>query len=388
MNYYKIILKNHSKIREKIGRNFTELEILTDEKRFINPFFKEIILEYGFDYFKKQIFPNLTNIQSCSIIDTYGDSVNCQNNSDIIFAINDNIIQIFHYLKNQLIFAKIKPNNIAKIVMQFNVDDCWKPTILLHENSKKKYHWTINTGLEIDVKFQSILLQKSLTSYKETCVVLNKNSTYSKYLGDCRNKLFIDILLNKWKFDCLPRNIPSIHLDDLKLFGNKFCKEDKLLSKNHLTYYSEMIPKVCPLPCSIEFVSADVIEKPLTDLIRVNFIPKSNPKPIFTYYLSMDFNNFIYDVGGNIGMWIGYSAITPSLYLYEISKNLSYQQIQIYFFRIINLIVIKLTIIKVKSILFFKYIFHQLKMFINIIWSFCKLIFLNIFRKFKTRVHP
>ena len=71
-----------------------------------------------------------------------------------------------------------------------------------------------------------------------------------------------------------------------------------------------LLRESCPIPCENEFVSADIDQKPHHDIIKINLIPKFNSKPKFIYHLSMDYNNLIYDLGGNIGIWIRWSALT------------------------------------------------------------------------------
>ena len=51
-------------------------------------------------------------------------------------------------------------------------------------------------------------------------------------MQDCEINSLIDILLNRYKFDCMPRDFPIFHLDNLKLFDNKFCKQGELILKN------------------------------------------------------------------------------------------------------------------------------------------------------------
>ena len=201
-------------------------------------------------------------------------------------------------------------------------------------------------------------------------------------------------LLNKFKLDCMPRDLPIFDLDNLKLFGNKFCKQGEHLYKNLTIEFSNKTD-ICPWPCDIEFISADSIEKLSPGIRLVNFMPKPNLKTIFTYHLSMDFNNFIYDVGGTIGMWIGYSAITPPMYLYkiyEILKNLRYQAIRTYFIRIFDSLLLILEIIKLKTLIFCEYLTHQFKRLIiiinNLVWSVLKSVFLKFMRKFQNRVNP
>ena len=126
-------------------------------------FFKQIYLEHGINYFNKQIFPNFLHIKSCSIIDKYGDSINCQNDFDTIITIIKYEFKLTYNLRKHTIFEKIKSNNIAKIEIQFDVHDCWMHSLSLLENTMRKYFWIITDGSEIDVKFQTVLLQKSLS---------------------------------------------------------------------------------------------------------------------------------------------------------------------------------------------------------------------------------
>ena len=123
----------------------------------------------------------------------------------------------------------------------------------------------------------------------------------------------------------MPRIIQSFYLEDFELFGNQFCEPGNI-TKDGKTYsiidITRLIDENCPMTCKNELISTEIKQKFHPNKIKINFIPKFNAKPIFTFSLKINFNKFVYDLGGIIGMWIGWSALTIPLYIYGYAQEI------------------------------------------------------------------
>ena len=296
-------------------------------------FLKEIIFQYGFDYYFNQKFMELTHNVSCTIVDHFGNYIDCSNNSKYFIKIEKYRLDIIYLLRRKSILEKINSKNIKKIIIQLNPDRCYMKKIAVFENVEEKFQYIMNVGTEMNIKFQKISLDYSKTSLNEDCIWFNKNNSHDNY--DCQTNFMNNILINKLNVKCMPRNSFGFYLNNMKLFNNSFCKHNELIPKKLAQDIFSNMSKYCPQACESEILSVDVDKKLLENAIRINLIPKPNRKPIFTYYLSMDFNNFIYNIGGTIGMWAGYSALTIPNILYELWRN--YQIISIHMRTILNI---------------------------------------------------
>ena len=325
------IVEQYPSIEKTLFEKYPEYNISNQNRiSYWNTFLKEIFLKYGYDYYINQKFFGLTYNVSCSIINRNEESLDCSNDFKSLISISRYEFQIIHILKGKSILEKIDSKDILKIMLRFNIDDCYLKFVSLNENGFDKYQYLINVGTKFNIKFQKILLQKSIS--KKGCVWIKNNQTHDNF--DCKRNYIKDIIMNKLKYKCIPKDIGMFHLDDLKLIGRNFCEDGKFLFTNLTRHVFKDMLKKCPDICENEFLSVEIDKKPLQGAIVINLIPKPNPKPIFTYSLSMDFNNFIYDVGGTIGMWVGYSALTLPNVIFEVVKD--YQIIRRHFRRVFN----------------------------------------------------
>lgn len=320
-NIEKIIFNKYEKFKISKIKNYSLLKDYEDfpNSDFKKRFFNEIIIQYGFDYLRKLLYPRLEGIESCTIF--YIDQMiyDCKNNfrTSMNFGKSGSFL-IDHSFNSSKMYGK----NFEKIMIKYHNDKCIWKAFEVSENDNVKYPIFIDKPSEVDIKFQKIVLGKTQSS--EDCILLDENPLY--FRRDCQNKFIKNLLINKYKFDCWPADRwSSIYLDDLKnLFGNKFCKPDLLLASYFTSQDEELLQRTCPELCENEFVTIEVDRKSSHDNTTVTFnvIPKANSVPTFTYSLSMDYNQFIYDIGGTIGMWIGYSALTLPLFLYNTVMNI------------------------------------------------------------------
>ena len=375
--------ENYTNIKQIMAKNYPQFRNFDRSKIFMNnqyqgAFLKEILHKYGYEYFEKQVFQESVGFLSCTIFDKNGNFIDCKN----LFKVSLRM-KAFEFLIKKTFFLtplqqKIDSNNFEKIMIIFNVEKCFKKTFFILENEKARHIFYFNNGTELKINFQKSLLLKSSSSFGETCISMLQNKSYNNH--DCKMKFINDYLIHKLKYDCIPNDHIDFYVDDLKLLGNRFCHPNKTLTPYLPGDFSNIMAQRCPLPCENEFLTADIDQKPYPDKIKINLIPKFNLKPIFTHSLSMDYNNFIYDLGGTIGMWIGWSALTMPIYIYEIAKKLSYLTIYYYISITFNIIYNKFNLLLKKAIQF-------LKIFINLFHSPIN-VAKNIRSIFRNRVNP
>ena len=312
------IENNYSKTKNIMLKKSSEFRNM--ENYVLAPFlFKEIIFEYGHEYFHKVVFPKIINIESCSIIDKQGDYVNCKNNFIESVDYNQSNSIIDYDLRQVQLLTEIHGKNFAKISIELQVYSCFISVIRILENNEVKYLTLLENGKMLEIFYQKKYLRKSLSSLSEECVSLYKNTSYD--VIQCKRKFTNQLLLEKYQFNCMPRDIPIHYIEDLKYFGNKFCAHNKSKEATFTYHDIRSMKKNCPKQCEIEFLDANYVSKNYHGAIKINMIPKANYKPILTYHLSMDINKFIYDIGGTIGMWFCVSALTLPDFIYHALKN-------------------------------------------------------------------
>ena len=110
----------------------------------------------------------------------------------------------------------------------------------------------MNVGTEMNIKFQKISLDYSKTTLNEDCVWFNKNDSHDNY--DCQTNFMNNILINKLKFKCMPRNSFGFYLNNMKLFNNKFFKHNELLpSKFEMGYFSLICQNIVHKHVKVKF---------------------------------------------------------------------------------------------------------------------------------------
>ena len=355
---------NYTNLTQIIFNYYKQDKIYNGKYKNFHEFKKELILEYGYEYFQN-IYPESLGILSCTIINKNNNLINCKNIIKIILQIKELEILTLYRFSISSLHQKIDKNSIKKIIIFLNGEKCFVKTLLIREDNIDRYKFFFTSGLEMSIKFQKTLLLKSFSSLNKECISMIENKFYD--INDCRMKFTNNYLINKLKFNCMPRDRIEFYNDDLKLFGNKFCHRNNSNQSYSTGNFEMFINQNCPLPCENEFLSIECKQKKFSDdKIKINIIPKSNLKPIFTHSLSMDYNNFIYDLGGTIGMWIGWSALTIPIYIYENFKKLNVQIFRYYSLKIWKIMFIVLNYLSIKSILFFKYLINLFQSYKNI----------------------
>ena len=375
------LISNFSNIEKLVNKNYRQFKDINKK----GLFFKEIIYEYGYEYFYKK-FSQQPGLTRCIIIDKNNNRTDCKNNIVLLHKQTFNqFIKIYYFPKSWL-QNKIQVNNIKKIILEFNAEKCFSKILSILENGLRKFDFSKYETEEINIKFQKLFVRNALLN--DQCISIQENNSYDQI--NCWNKYFHNLLHDKYKFDCMPRDRPLFNLDELKNFGKRFCDRDKLYNNYITEDDKKALKSSCPIPCEYEFVTVNHDQKPHPDKIKFNFIPKSNFKSLFKYSLSMDLNKFIYDIGGTIGMWIGYSALTVPLYIQEIVRKLSFQTIRKNIVKIYKFIYNKL--FSEKLISFMNILLKKFKTVINIINIRIVKLFHNIFRYFRSvfqnRVNP
>ena len=327
-NIVNMIKKDHAHIELIILRRFSkDLIKKLDNIEKDALMLKEILYQYGYDYFRRQIFPKLLEIVSCTVFLTNDEVYNCKNMFNIStpwfdYAIRHNTIFIDYGLRSIKLFSKIGNKNFEKISIEYNVHCCFLGTVKILENSEIKYGIFPGNNTQLNIIYQKEYLRKSMLSLSDGCESLGNNISYD--LIQCKRNKINSILLNKYKFDCMPRDNSYQFIEDLNFFGNKYCQYNKTMTLTFTADDIRSIEKSCPKACESEFLTVKYNTKYYTGATKINLIPKANFKPIFTHHLSMDINKFIYDIGGTIGMWFCVSALTLPDYIYHLFKNIIY----------------------------------------------------------------
>ena len=381
--YFENLQKNYSHIAKIVNQNYPEFQNIDKDIRDIRTqlFLKELIFEYGYEYYYKTIFPHLRGITECEIIDKFGNFTSCKNIIKIILQNDEYELYRIHCVILSSLENKINLNFISKIIIKLNFENCFSKKLLDLENDIDRYLFSFTGTANIDIKLQKILIRKS--SLKENCISIQTNKSYNIY--KCMLEYINNILVNKFKFDCMPRDRITFNLDHWKIFGSKFCNREKLLSSSISRNDIKQAFANCSQPCETEFNTFEILQKPYPDQIRINLIPKSNWKPILTYSFSMNYNDFIYDIGGTIGMWMGFSALSIPLYFYELYRKLTYQIIRVYLINILNIIFSKLKFLLLKLIYFPKFLLISLKKILIIMHYPIVMCFKGVYHKLNPR---
>ena len=329
---------------------------------------QEIFYEYGYEYFYRLISRS-PSIISCTIIDKMGNLFNCKYDFKTSIYIHFYHFIIFHNLVNLSRFEKINGNSLRNIVIEISIEKCSSKTLTMLENNQEKIKISFSRPREIDVKFQKISLKN--TSTNTSCI-----QTYER--NNCKREYIKKYLMNEMKISCIPREQYRFDVDDMIFYNNTFCKHNNKNNVSQLIQYvGKLISENCGNICENEFVSVDFDKRSHRINVKINLIPKSNFKPYFTDSLSMDFNNFIYDIGGTIGIWIGFSAMTFPIYIFKILNNLNFQNISNY---IKNFIVFTSKYLISISEILLSIIYYCIN-FIKYEFNSIKIIFRSLFNK-------
>ena len=118
-NLFNNMVQKYLNLEKNIHENFPifknwKEKISELKKAFEETFIKEIILQYGFDYYFNQKFMELTSNISCSIVDNFGDYIDCSNNLKHLVRIEKYHLNIIYLLRRKTILEKINSKNIRK----------------------------------------------------------------------------------------------------------------------------------------------------------------------------------------------------------------------------------------------------------------------------------
>jgi hypothetical protein len=136
--------------------------------------------------------------------------------------------------------------------------------------------------------------------------------------------------------DCLDEN--ALALFQCKLFqkgenfslGNKidWCQDKFRLNSSVFSLTSILFSKNCTQFCSNECES-NIYEYKLVSRSKVEsnesiikIFPSEKPHIKYIYLAKMDFNHLIYQIGGIIGLWFGFSALSLINSLIELWKSI------------------------------------------------------------------
>jgi hypothetical protein len=177
----------------------------------------------------------------------------------------------------------------------------------------------------------ALIQSNSINNLFYSSNILRKISSYENQCHDKKDDIFENNFIDKSIIDCWIKNlnqtysclpIMSSYLwipieNDFDSVGYKFCSIEKIGNKSQ----SLAILKKCKLSLESE-CNVNLFETKST-LIRlegihnrtiVNIIPEISIKPEYSESLKTDLNELIYNCGGIIGMWSGFSAVSITHY--------------------------------------------------------------------------
>ena len=199
-NYFNKLLNNYPNILQILFKNYPQLKVNYGNnfdlyRTFQKAFLREIIHEYGYEYFHGNIFPDIVTILTCSIIYKNETIVNCKNIYKVFMGKQElNFSFILHFPRT-LFHEKINVNSIRKIILEYNVDKCFQKSVFILENHIPKYSLTFNSESEATVKFQKV----SFPNTNIGCIDNQYNQTYD--IVNCQMKFLKNILINNFKLD-------------------------------------------------------------------------------------------------------------------------------------------------------------------------------------------
>jgi len=180
------------------------------------------------------------------------------------------------------------------------------------------------SNTETNLFYRSYSLQKLETRKNNCDNSANDQLIFSHYYSEnCRFNCNIDLLIKKYK--CLVREIDPYFVDidsDLKIKNYKFCSQNVI---NASTQYLENIIEVCyskcPVKCNLIYYEVYMNSIQSHNSTKLNLIPISSHHMRYTETLTMGVNEFIYNLGGVMGLWFGLSPLSM-VYLITLIKNL------------------------------------------------------------------
>ena len=194
---------------------------------------------------------------------------------------------------------------------------------------------------QINNLIQDSSFLKMISNNGKSCIE-QKQGLFPSTLYNMQDMLFADCIhyeLNK-TFGCLPAFKTELHIRlerDLSHFQYTICPINE--SKIYLNKMIEKTVKMCEISLKLKpfcekqifnvFNNHRINDKNFT---QINIFPKNNFIPVYQQKYKMDFNDFIYNCGGIIGLWFGWSAKSLSIALLYILHNfkLYYRNLRAY----------------------------------------------------------
>jgi hypothetical protein len=111
-------------------------------------------------------------------------------------------------------------------------------------------------------------------------------------------------------YGCIIFGIVPVYFDrDILKNGYKFCKNSNVTINSLKEIYAECLKRSKPKCNSINFNSKIDTTKLLSNETILEFMPKRTPRITYTETYKTDFDGFIYNCGGVLGLWFGLTPI-------------------------------------------------------------------------------
>jgi hypothetical protein len=161
-----------------------------------------------------------------------------------------------------------------------------------------------------------------ISSYDNQCISNIKSSEFGEqYFDFCLKDCFTEKMIQI--YGCIAVNITrfEFYFDrDLLNKNLSFCNESIIPSIGSLNKLDDKCRKVCIEKCEvINFDSYLQISDRGSNETILEIIPNKSPRIVYTETLKTDLNRLVYNIGGVLGLWFGFSPVVfvhlLSLYL-------------------------------------------------------------------------
>jgi hypothetical protein len=309
------LIKIYPEIKHKIV-NFDRLE---NQLIFENGL-RQLLMDNRLDDFHR-IAETEKIFKTCHIV-INNKLINCSKVETGIFQRNPELMII-----NELTYSGIvDKNQIEKITLSLNPFQLLLVEIFLsHSNNITKTSFIAEPKTRTKLSFSSFSVRK-LNSIRNKCIseeeLIKFGEDYFDLIAsDCTFKS-----LNHSYGCILPSHAPIYFNKHILKNGYKFCKNLTLIFDSVSKIYEECknsnvtidsvnkIYEECrkrskPKCNLINFNSKIETTKLLSNEIILEFIPKKTPRIAYTETYKTDFNGFIYNFGGVVGLWFGLTPI-------------------------------------------------------------------------------
>ena len=257
-------------------------------------------------------------------------------------------------------------------LLQYHLDS-YVPNLIKDYNiNQQKYNFFIDS-----------YFVKNLKSYRnDECIDQNIDLFNDDFADNCIIDCF-NFETNR-TLNCLPTNrIDSwIRVErDFNYFGYKLCPYFHNITLNSSQNIMIKCINNCKFGCNQQYLNVRKYEiNGKNDRkTTINFFPKYIINFDFKETVKMDFNDLIYECGGIIGMWLGWSFISISSVIENIKIFISY------IYKIIEILILIFKKIFDCFKIFFKLIFNGIIFIISRLKYRCNLIIQWVIRKKRER---